>query len=106
MGGGHKKFNATERAFTKDLTTTTRSQAVLDRSNAAMDLYYHVEGGPNPAWDAGKALEVMWKEALTRAMQDDDRQETPILNITLRRTHSLHATYTTDTISTAQFDSL
>jgi hypothetical protein len=53
----------------------------------------------------GRLTRGYWGVDRESDLPDDDRQENPILNITLRRTHSLHATYTADTISTALFDS-
>ena len=109
LGGSDKALNAVERTWTKSLTTTG-SRDILDWLNAAMDLHYHVEKGPdparpNPAWDNGKALEAMWKETLANELPHDDRRENPIPNLILGGAYSFHATYTADATLTALFDS-
>jgi hypothetical protein len=109
VGGGDKALNAMHRVYTASLTTTG-SRDILDWLNAAMDLHYHAEKGPdparpNPAWDNGKALEAMWKETLANELPHDDRRENPIPNLILGGAYSFHATYTADATLTALFDS-
>jgi len=89
-----KTLNASSRYYTCDLATT-RSQAVLDWLNAAMDLHYCPLGGsgtvgPNPDWDNGEALKRMWEETLAKELPSDDRHENPIPNIAARESHYLH----------------
>ena len=90
-GGTYKEVNALGRHFTNHLKTT-RSQAVLDWVNAALDLHY--KHGPNPVWDDGKALGDMWKESLERKLPEDDRHENPVSDTARREQYSLHLTTT------------
>lgn len=61
----------------------------MDWLNVAIDLHrYPIRGpkkvGPNPAWDDGKALEVMWRVTLEKQLPDDDRRE-PYLEYNIAR---------------------
>ena len=103
VGAIAKHYNAFSRYFTQDLAST-RSQAVLDWLNAAMDLHHHVAGGPNPAWDDGQALKIMWEKALENELPDDDRQENTIPDTILREAQALRATHT-QTVSTILHES-
>ena len=106
-GAALKATNATRRHYTSGLETT-RSQAVLDWLNATMDLHYHADGGdnpggPNPAWNDGKALEGMWKKTLEWELPEDDRCENPVPDMIRQKDRPLAATYTTATTSTNLF---
>ena len=91
-GASYKEVNAIVRDYTIHLETT-RSQAVLDWLNAALDLHY-LNHRPNPVWDDGKALEDMWKESLKGELPEDDRHENPVSDVTRREQYSLHLTIT------------
>jgi len=104
VGAPAKCLNAITRFFTSGLRST-RSQAILGWLNAAMDLHHHAVGGPNPvgpnpAWDDGEALRIMWEETLVKELPDDDRHENTIPDAALRETEPLCATHTTNTTST------
>ena len=110
VGGAPPKIaNASGRYYTKSLTTT-RSQAVLDWLDAAMDLHYHADkedslGGPNPTWNDGKALEQMWKKTLEGELPEDDSCTNPVPGMIRQEDRPLNATYTADTTSTVLFAS-
>ena len=90
-GSTYKEANAFVRHYTNHLETT-RSQAVLDWVNAALDLYF--KHGPNPVWDDGKALGDMWEESLKGVLPEDDRHENSVSDTTHREQYSLHLTTT------------
>ena len=109
VGAIAKYYNALTRSCTRRLTST-RSQAALDWLNATMDLHYHAMGGlnpvgPNPTWDDGKALGIMWKETLLKDLPGNDRHENPIPTIVLWEACPIHATRTIDTTSAGMYGS-
>ena len=97
-GASHKQLNSFSRQFTKSLEST-RSRAVLDWLNAAMDLHHRVHNGyslgRNPAWDDGKALGDMWEKVLEGDSPEDDQHENPLPDFVRWEQYSLRATYTT-----------
>lgn len=101
-GAPFKSLNAIHRRYTSRLTTT-RSQAVLDWLNAAMNLHFRPIGrpeipGPNPDWDDGEVLKRMWEKTLAEGLPSDDRHENTVPNMVIREVYSHHATYTIQTV--------
>jgi len=92
-GADHKLSNALRRQYTANLKST-KSVRVVDWLKGAMDLHYE-NRSPNPLWNDGKALRVMWEEVLKRDLPSDDRHENTVpRSMKIREASSLHATYT------------
>lgn len=87
----YKKRNASHRTFTKGLKSKA-STGVLDWLNEAMGIHY--DRTPNPQWDDGKALGMMWRRKLEDDIANKDRQEDKARSIGFQDKQPLGATFT------------